>query len=467
MRRLIPWLLPPALAVAGAGALWGDTLSGAAGVAAHFVAHQLCSAVYIGGLDADAFYREGIAPTIAPADLLTKYRVERDRREVTATFAGFVMSRAVYRGPLGCQVVHGDAPTVRARPSAEGVPAAADPLPDLAGPEPVEPQSPVLRAVLDRAFAEPDGPPHRWTKAVVIVHDGNIVAERYAPRIGTDTPLIGWSLTKSVSNALIGILVRENKLKLDAPAPIATWPAEDPRHEITVDNLLRMTSGLDIGQSLTADWMTAFDPSARMNFDMPDMAGFAATARLIEHPGRAWKYTNGNTMLLSRIIRDLTGGDADSVLRFAHRELFHKLGMRHVTLEFDNAGTPIGSSHMWASARDWARFGLLYLNDGVVGGERILPEGWVDYSARLTPGSETFGYGAGFWTNRGDGPAIASRVRAGMPPDSFMARGSQGQYIVVIPSSKLVIVRLGIAYTPMGDIAAMERLVDDAVAALR
>ena len=112
-------------------------------------------------------------------------------------------------------------------------------------------------------------------------------------------------------------------------------------------------------------------------------------------------------------------------------------------------------------------FGLLYLNDGVVGGERILPEGWVDYSARLTPGSEDFGYGAGFWTNRGAGPAIASRVAAGMPADSFMARGSQGQYLIIVPSARLVILRMGMAYTDRGDVAATERLVADAVAAVR
>jgi CubicO group peptidase (beta-lactamase class C family) len=199
-----------------------------------------------------------------------------------------------------------------------------------------------------------------------------------------------------VTNALIGILVREGKVKLDAPAPLSAWSAGDPRSQITLDHLLRMTSGLDIGQSLTADWTSAFDPSSQMNFDMPDMAGFAEQAPLKNAPGNSWKYTNGNTMLLSRIIRDQAGGDAVSVLRFAHRELFDKLGMQHVTLEFDNADTPIGSSHMWASARDWARFGLLYLNDGVIGGERILPEGWVEYSTRPTRGSEAFGYGAGF-----------------------------------------------------------------------
>ena len=132
-------------------------------------------------------------------------------------------------------------------------------------------------------------------------------------------------------------------------------------------------------------------------------------------------------------------------LAFARRELFDKLGMRHVTLEFDAVGTPIGSSHMFASARDWARFGLLYLNDGVVGGERLLPEGWVDYSATMTPGSEEFGYAAGFWTNRGPGAGARYRIDRGMPADAFMARGAYGQYVVVVPSQRLVVARFGTA----------------------
>ena len=139
-----------------------------------------------------------------------------------------------------------------------------------------------------------------------------------------------------------------------------------------------------------------------MVFAKPDMAALPEAARVGAAPGAVWRYSNGNTLLLSRIVRDQVGGDAASVLRFAHAELFDKLGMGHVTLEFDAVGTPIGASHTWAPARDWARFGILYVNDGVVGGERILPAGWADYSARLTPGSEAFGYGAGFWTNRGD-----------------------------------------------------------------
>ena len=156
---------------------------------------------------------------------------------------------------------------------------------------------------------------------------------------------------------------------------------------------------------------------------------------------------------MSRIIRDKTGGDAASVPAFARRELF------------DATGTPVGSSHMLASARDWARFGLLYLNDGVVGGERLLPEGWVDCSAAATPGSERFGYGAGFWTNRGNGDGQRYRIGHGIPADVFMARGANGQYTIIVPSQRLVVVRLGPAFIERDDMDAVARLVADVIAA--
>jgi CubicO group peptidase (beta-lactamase class C family) len=465
IRRFAPLVLVLILALSAAW-LGGDSLVRAAGVPTHYLSHQLCSAVFVGGLDPDEFYRDGIEREIAPAGPFISYRIDRARAEVTASFVGLVTSRAVYRGSAGCQIVPGEerAPPILVESNA----AAPSLLPPIAGRDVVEPTDTKLKTALDEAFAEPDHPPYRRTKAVVIVHDGKIVAERYASGYGIDTPLIGWSMTKSVNNALLGILVREHKLAVDDRAAVAAWSDPgDPRRDIKIDNLLRMTSGLDLGQSLGGDWRTVFDPSAQMEFAVPDMAAFAEGAKLKAQPGTHWTYANGDTMLLSRIIRDKVGGDAASVIAFARRELFDKLGMQHATLEFDGAGTPIGSSHMWATARDWARFGLLFLNDGVVGGERILPQGWVDYSARLTPGSEDYGYGAGFWTNRGASPAARIRVQAGMPDDSFMARGIQGQYVVVIPSAKLVIVRLGMAYTPRGDMAVMGHLAAAAVTATK
>jgi CubicO group peptidase (beta-lactamase class C family) len=361
--------------LAGCGAL-----DRAAGVPAHYVSHQMCSAVFVGGLDPDMFYREAVEPVIAPAGLLMDYHIDRNKREVTADLAGLVTSRSVFLDAEGCRVAHQGAASAQMHDDPPtGAKHAAKPLP-------VDPDNPAREGALDREFAEPESGPHRWTKSVVILRDGHIVAERYAPGYGPETPQIGWSVTKSVTNALIGILVRQRKLAVEAPAPVAVWrDPRDPRHEITIGNLLRTNSGIEFGQSLYGDWRSAFDPSAQMQFDMADEAAFAETAELGAAPGTRWNYTNGNTMLLARMIRDQAGGDAASVLRFAHTELFDKLGMEHITLEFAGAGTPIEASHMWASARDWARFGQLYLDDGVVGGERILPEGWVDYSARLRP----------------------------------------------------------------------------------
>ncbi|WP_428668965.1 serine hydrolase domain-containing protein [Reyranella sp.] len=438
------------------------SLDRATGVATGFVSHQLCSAAFVSGVEPETFYRESIAPTLGPVEFLVSHRLDRERAEVTATFAGLAPSRSVYRGPLGCLVLRGNPPAPVSLPQASAFPAL---LPPIAGPEPVEPADPALRAALDRAFTERSAPPLRQTKAIVVVHNGRVIAERYAPGYTMDTPLPGWSATKSVTNALLGILVRQGKIAVQGPAPVAAWTSPgDPRHAISVDNLLRMSSGLDCGQSLTASARDAFDPSAHMVFGERDMAAFAASLPLKATPGTDWTYTNCNTLLLSQIIREKTGGDAAAVIAFARRELFDKLGMQHVTLEFDAVGTPIGASHMFASARDWARFGLLYLDDGVAGNERLLPEGWVDYSATMTPGSEEFGYAAGFWTNRGPGSGTHYRIAHGIPADAFMARGAYGQYIVVVPSQRLVVARFGTALDMRNDMDGVARLVADVIA---
>jgi CubicO group peptidase (beta-lactamase class C family) len=441
-----------------------SSLDRATDVATGYLSHQLCSATFVSRIEPEQYYREAIAPVLAPVSFLSGHQVDRERAQVSAGFAGLAHARAIDRGPLGCLVLHGEPPAAVSLAPHTPAPAL---LPDIAGPEVVEPGQPALQQALDRAFAETAEPPHRNTKAVVVVHNGRVIAERYAPGYGIDTQVIGWSATKSVTNALIGILVRQGKLSLEGPAPIAAWSdPRDPRHAISIDNLLRMNSGLDIGDSLTARASSAFDASAYMVFGVRDMAAFAEKAPLKAAPGAEWNYTNGNTILLSRIIRDSAGGDAASVLAFARRELFDKLGMGHVTLEFDAVGTPIGSSHMLASARDWARFGLLYLNDGMVGGERLLPAGWVDYSAAPTPGSERYGYAAGFWTNRGDGEGQRYRIARGIPADAFMARGATGQYVIVVPSQRLVVARFGSAFTARDDMDVVARLVADVIATL-
>jgi hypothetical protein len=407
-------------------------------------------------------------PAFRTINWAVRHEVDRAGRVVVVRVLGGFESRAVYRDGLGCLNLNGtpapDAPG-RAEIEADGpIPAL---LPDIAGPEIVTPARAGLKAAIDVAFAEPDGTLVRRTHAVVIVYDGRVVAERYADGFGVDTPVHGWSATKSVNNALLGILVRQGKLTMEDPAPVAAWQAPgDPRRAITPDHLLRMQSGLELGDSLTASLSTAWDTSARMAFNEPDMAGFAERAALVAPPGTTWKYANGNPAILARILRDRVGGHAGDVLRFARRELFGPLGIRGATLELDATGTPIAGAFLFAPPRDWARFGLLFLDDGVVGGTRLLPDGWVRYSTTPTP-SAGVGYGAGWWINEGDSPGARFRRDHGMPAEAFLALGIYGQTVVVVPSQRLVIARFGTTYDLRMAMIDICRLTADTIAALR
>jgi len=463
-RRMI--LILAATTALGALALTAARARDVPKVATGFVASVLCSETFVSGLDPQKSLPETTA-AMPGAGLLTwamDIRVDRSRKDVTVTLLGFGRSHSVYRDGLGCHLDHGDAGAALEAPPADSHPQPAS-LPEIAGPSVVAAESPELAAALDRAFAEPTQPPFRRTKAIVVVKDGRIVAERYADGYGIDTPILGFSATKSVTSALIGILVRQGKLMRDKPAPVAAWQNEgDPRHAITVDQLLRHTAGLALGSSLSASLGAALEPVNRMKFMVSDMAAYAESIALETKPGEAWNYHDGNTLILSQLIRDAAGGSPADVLFFARAELFGPLGMRHVTIEFDGVGTPEGSTQMLASARDWARFGLLYLDDGMVGGKRILPEGWAAYSASPTPNAWV-GYGAGFWTNLGDSFGATYRIDHGWPRDAFFAKGTIGQYVIVIPSKHLVIARFGKTPNWPLDVDGVSRLVSDVVAA--
>jgi CubicO group peptidase (beta-lactamase class C family) len=415
------------------------------------ISQTLCGETFVAGLDPLRVFQEEITPRPALGPLLrhAQFFIDTQRREVRTTWFGHFDAVAAFHPGYGCSVGE------TRFPSAPPEVTASDPPAEL----PVVEPNPKLEAALDHAFAEPGQPQYRQVRAIVIMHDGQVVAERYAPGVSVNTPLLGYSVSKSVVNALVGILVREGKLDPEAPAPVAAWSSpSDPRRAITLDQLMRMTSGLDL-----AEEDTGFDPVSRMMFLESDMAAFAQRASLKAAPGTTWKYTSGNTLIVASIIRDRVGGHAEDVLRFAHQELFDPVGMAHVTMEFDGAGTPVGSTRMYASARDWARFGNLYLNDGVVNSRRILPENWVSYSTRPTLDSD---YGAGFWVNAGAADDARGRVKSGMPADSYFASGNFGQRIVIIPSRGLVIVRFGATINVPGmDIHGLTRLVAEVLAA--
>lgn len=429
-------------------------------VATGFVAHGVCSKTFVSGLDPRTVFTEVLDRAgirlLAP---VLRFDLDRTAHTIDASTLGLFRSRAAFREGFGCVDVHGLREAYQLKSDVDALKAKTPPsLPPIAGAAVVEPSDPALKAALDHAFSEPAAPPFRRTKAVVVVHNGKVIAERYAAGIGVDTALPGFSMTKSVVNALIGVLTQQGLVTPSMPAPIPEWRgAGDPRREIEVEHLMRMTSGLDLDES-----NSGFDPSSRMYLH-DDTAGYAVQAPMIAPIGKRWAYSSPTTQILSRIIRDAAGGP-EQALALAWRELFNPLGMRHVTLEFDGAGTMIGSTYMLASARDWARFGLLYLGDGMAGDKRVLHPDWVDFCAAATLETD---YAAGFWTNRSEHPRAKARVNAGIPRDAFFASGDLGQRIIIVPSQRLVVVRLGDSVDPTGDMKGIARLVKEVIAALQ
>lgn len=422
-------------------------------VASGMAANTVCSGTFVSHVDPAATFAQTVQPLASVAGPFLRYSVDEGAKTVRASVVGVFGARAAYHQGYGCRLEYDDSVT---------------PPEPVAAPEPA-PESPTfesadarLRSALDRLFAEAPSETPRLIKAVVIVKNGRIVAEKYASGYTPDTPLPSFSVAKSVTNALVGVLVRQGKLRVDAPAPVAEWRgAGDPRGAITLDNLIRMASGLDLEES-----GSGFDPVSRMLYLERDMAAYAKAGTLSGPPGARFEYTSANTLILADIVRRAIGGGQADYVRFAQDELFSPTGMRRVTMEFDGAGTQVASTAILAPARDWARFGQLFLDDGVAAdGHRVLPEGWVAYSRTATLGSS---YGAGFWTNESPDPFAARRVKSGMPRDTFFASGNRGQRIYIIPSERMVVVRLGMTHRPPDfDIAADIALLKEAIAALK
>jgi CubicO group peptidase (beta-lactamase class C family) len=289
-----------------------------------------------------------------------------------------------------------------------------------------------INQVIAKAFEEPA--PFRRTRSILVVYDGKIIAEKYAEGFTKDSKQIGWSMTKSITNALVGILVKQGKLDIAQPAPIATWQKDD-RKRLTLNDLLHMSSGLE--------WLEDYSgPSGATNmlFKKKDMGVYASEAMLKDEPGKVFYYSSGTTNIISNIIRQTIVDE--NYYRFPSQELFSKLGINSMVIEPDAGGTFVGSSYSFATARDWARFGLLYLNDGVWNGERLLPEGWVKYSSTPATGALMGEYGAHFWLNAGTPGNPSKRTYPDVPTDLFWADGYEGQSVFILPSKKLVVVKL-------------------------
>ncbi|HUT55195.1 MAG TPA: serine hydrolase [bacterium] len=430
--------------------IFDQDISEIAGVGTGYTAKVMCSSVFVSGRDPREIEKVDLSPT---SGYPISVRLDRQKKQVTASILGLFSKRAVYREGLGCTVVV-DVSDEELKAQAAAAPVAPPGLSrDLPWPRggkvdtqnlPSGADRKKLDQALDFAFTDPAPGRPVGTRAVVVVYQGRIIAERYAPGFSSDTPLLGWSMTKSVTNALVGILVRQGRLDIHEPAPVPQWKGpDDPRAQITVDQLLRMESGLKFVEEYEKN--IASDVNV-MLFNHGDMAAFAADMPLSAEPDSVWSYSSGTSMILARMVRQAVGGTGEDYLAFPRRELFDKLGMSSAVLEPDASGTFAGASYLYASARDWARFGLLFLRDGVWNGERILPQGWVAYSSTPTPAAPHGGYGAQFWLNAGSPGNQEDRWLPKLPVDLYSARGHDGQYVTIIPSHDLVVVRLG--FTP-------------------
>ena len=421
-----------AFIIAVAGFSWGLLrLRAAAAVAAGYKAKVLATGVFGSGREMDPQHDDQISADAYWPLRLVRARIDVDRREVTASLLGVVKRTAVHRDGRGATLRQGHtAPLLLEGSPAVFNRASHDGWLEISG-------SPSLRRLVDAAFEEPDPARLRRTQAVVVVQDGRIVAERYASGITADTPLPGWSMTKSVLSALIGTLVSEGRLTIGQHELMPHWRAPDPRSAITLEDLLRMRSGLRFSEAYSNPWSDV----VQMLYNCGDTAAYAATRPLGSPPGHVWQYSTGTTNILSLIARRVVGDER--YWTWPARVLFARVGMRSAVLEPDASGTFVCSSYMLATARDWARYGQLWLNRGRCENDDVLADDWVRFSTTPTPQSSNGRYGAHWWLKLNPDIGGDSSDARTISADTFYAVGHEGQTLTIMPSKRAVVVRLG------------------------
>ena len=427
--------------------------------AAAYAAKITASAIFVSGRTLESVLDQELAPT-RPLEALIKpllrFDIDHDNHRVTVRL-GQARAVAERLPSLGCVLIVSDTAPNKARrqlrttrapvraiaegahwPNSETV--AAKPATGIDHEQ--------LDVAIERAFEEPNPKQPINTRAIVVVHKGQLVAERYADGFKQSMPLPGWSMTKTLTNALVGVRVRDGKFALDAKAPVQASldPAIRPA---TVRNLMTMTAGI----AWNEDYSDPNSHALRMLFGSADHAAVYKKQPQVRSAGEEFQYASGATNLLCKLLRE--SFDNDTSYWQQPSRLFDALGMRTAVLETDPSGTFVGSSYCYASARDWARLGLLFQQDGIFFGKRLLPEGWVKQST--TPVAASHGrYGHQIWlnadpVNHGEPDRFGKPTHNGdstrkwpdLPADLFSMDGHEGQYCVISPTAELVIVRLG------------------------
>lgn len=412
---------------------------------AAMAAHHLCSGTFVVGRDyrrePSRVLEEDIKP-FSDFNWQEDFRYEVDQSAMTATVwaPGVGPSTAKYNGDQGCSILPSGAhevhyatvPVPRNLPDPSKQPWPTGDV-EAYGTFPEVDQT-GLGAALDWAMEQPQN-----TRALVVLYRGKIIGERYAPGFTKNTPQISWSQGKSITAALVGILVQQGDLGLDQPAPVPEWHGTgDPRNAIQIRHLMRMSSGLDFlnqGLGRPSSWLDA-NEHFRIYFDALNVFEHAVDQPVDLPPDSLFRYRNSDPLTLGRIIREKVEARGEDYLTFPQRALFDRIGARNFVLETDPWGNFIMTGYDFGSAWDWARFGLLHLWDGVWEGERILPEGWTEFVSTPAPGALRQEYGGLFWLNRN---GAYDRI----PKDAYWAAGFMGQITLIIPSRDVVVVRLG------------------------
>lgn len=426
MKRIIPFVV--ALALLSVVYFYMNPLLP---IITGYSAKNLASGIFVAGRTQESMEKEDLHFSFIK---FNRNIVDTLNKEVRSNFL-WKTSKAIYIDGFGCSLVNDRTKKeMLSRPyNNVGMPLANPdtipwPMGDLVSDSiPSGVNRDKLGDALNQAFL--DTIPFKGTFAVTVVYKGQIIAEKYRQDMKPSTKFLSWSMAKSFTNALVGILVKEGKLDINKPVKLTEWQNNE-RRNITISNLMHMNSGLE--------WNEDYGNNSDVNIMLHkkgDMALYTLEKPLVVKPDSIWSYSSGSTNIVSKIIRNTIGNDAE-YYSFPGRVLFNRIGMRSAVWEIDASGTFVGSSYIYATMRDYARFGLLYLNNGKWLNEQILPEGWVEYTRSEAKGSNGQ-YGAFFWLNK------SAIEYPEVPLDMYCCRGHNGQYIYIIPSKKLVVVRTG------------------------
>ena len=412
-----------------------------------YAAKEVASCIFVNGRDFESVKEHDINFSLIP---LSSIEVDEEKKEVRTHFLGFAKQKAVYREGLGCALIADEGEDYARSMSSTLMPLPQNPE-KIYWPMGDKPKDTILQKVDEEALnkAMENALSQGNTRALLVAIDTLVFYEKYANGFTKDSRILGWSMTKSMTSALIGMLVKDGKLNLNDPAPLHEWK-NDNRSKITLRNLLTMNSGLQ--------WVEDYGDISEatiMLYEKGDVGSYAISVPAVYPPDSVWYYSSGTSNILSLIARR-TINDDRTYWDFPRKRLYNKIGMRSAIMETDAAGTFVGSSYIQATARDYARFGLLYMNNGIWQGDTLLPEGWVDFTTSEAPNSNGQ-YGAQFWLNQ------SGHELPDCPEDIYFCDGFNGQRVYIIPSKRMVIVRLGLSKSGEFDYNNVVKSILDAV----